>query len=58
MSYSGALVGGGLFTLCVLVAVGLKWWHHRQQRKFDEILRARANEANIVSGKSTGPSRP
>jgi formate hydrogenlyase subunit 3/multisubunit Na+/H+ antiporter MnhD subunit len=42
LNYAGAVVTALVFLLCIVVAYGMKWWHHRQERKYEEILRARA----------------
>ena len=54
MSNVGAAVTFAVLVLCAVAAYGVRWWHHRQQRKYDEILRARASATNTEEGKSTG----
>jgi hypothetical protein len=54
MNYAGAVVTGGLFVLCMAVAFGVKWWHHRQERKFEQRLRARASAPNTANRESAG----
>jgi len=41
-----------VFLLCVVAAYVARWWHYRQERRFEEIVRARASEANTVDKES------
>ena len=52
MNYAGVLVTAGVFMLCAVAAYVARWWHFRQERRFEEIVRARASEANTVDKES------
>ena len=52
LNYAGAVVTGVVLVLCVVAAYGMKWWHHRQERRFEEIVRARENAANTAEEKT------
>jgi len=51
LNHNAALVMAGVFALCVAGAYIARWWHHRQERKYEEIIRARA--ANTEPRKTT-----
>ena len=54
VSRVGGYIAGVALFLCAVVAYGLKWRHQRQERKYEEILRSRANAANTAEAKSAG----
>jgi hypothetical protein len=54
MNYAGAVVTVGVFVLCMAAALVARWWHHRQERKFEEFLRERAGMPNTADEKSSG----
>ena len=53
LNYAGAVVMGVAAVLAIVAAYGMKWWHHRQERRYDEILRAREDAANTAQAKTT-----
>ena len=52
VTYAGAAVMAGIFVLCVVGAFIARWWHYRQERRYEEIIKAR--EANTDRRKTTG----
>lgn len=52
LNYASALVTFGVLALCIVAAYVARWWHYRQERRLEEIVRARANATNTVDEKS------
>lgn len=52
MNYAGVVVTAGVFVVCIAAAFVARWWHYRQERKYEEIVKAR--EANTARRKITG----
>jgi len=50
MNYAGVVVTAGVFVVCIAAAFVARWWHFRQERKFEEIVKAR--EANTARQKT------
>ncbi len=51
INYAGVVVTAGVFVVCVAGAYIARWWHFRQERKYEEIIKAR--EANTALQKTT-----
>ena len=52
LSYNGAVVAGIALLIGIVVAFGMKWWHERQERKYEAIVRARESAANTAAKKT------
>ena len=53
-SRAGAVAAGVATLLCIVAVFVAKWWHQRQERKFEEFLRERSSPANTEEEKSAG----
>ena len=41
LNYAGALVTGGVLVVCIVGALLARWWHFRQERRYEDVFKAR-----------------
>jgi hypothetical protein len=54
MNRASIAVVGVVILLSTVAAFGANWWHRRQERKFEEFLRARSSPDDTAAEKSAG----